>query len=300
MYSTDHEVQHAQHNDPSATFSLGQEPYQGAHDTAVDAAASEMDWEPSYATHTHKFEPRNRQPEQPPQSCIANENQYNPFRHRVPAAVVTPAQRARNPPNKPALRGPSQATKETFFRNIMQQGQHAMHTGNEAREIQVEPQKFFFQAPDADMGDALAESLTSTTFFSMSKDAGSADPGPSTGGLDSLYNHRWHLLLTLMYIVALLLNQRMQEHWDGLSGFPMTVLGLCIMHAVFLIWSTRDGHISCRDQRLIIGLGEMLLSLYMSYHCIWVHVGERSTFILLRASMFGIVALFEGWLALHT
>lgn len=99
-----------------------------------------------------------------------------PFWYKVPAAPITPAQRLRNPPNKPKFTPPSQDIKENFFQTASRgrQGEisSSLNDGIRKHDMILQQPKFFPPTARSEVGNSLSDLLDS---FSL-------DPPPPESG----------------------------------------------------------------------------------------------------------------------
>lgn len=131
----------------------------------------EMEWTPTETQSQHRaFNPQGstqRTTESFGRAPLVD--QPSPFWYKVPPAPVTPAQRLRNPPNRPALRVSSQEVKENFFNRVTQRAPVSDMAGRQSplsreetskHEIEFARQKFFPPPAPSEAGNTLADLLT--------------------------------------------------------------------------------------------------------------------------------------------
>lgn len=131
----------------------------------------EMEWTPTKAQSQHRAfnPPKSIQRTTESFGGAPLVDQPSPFWYKVPPAPVTPAQRLRNPPNRPALRVSSQEVKENFFNRVTQRAPISDMTGRQSplsreerpqRDIEFAQQKFFPPPVPSEAGNTLADLLT--------------------------------------------------------------------------------------------------------------------------------------------
>jgi hypothetical protein len=91
--------------------------FMSSNDAMTQSNEDEMDWTPSQSTY-RAFQPSPPSTRDSQTFGQAPANKDSVFWAKVPAAPTTPAQRLRNPLNKPRLANHSQEKKENFFANM--------------------------------------------------------------------------------------------------------------------------------------------------------------------------------------
>lgn len=123
--------------------------------------ADEMDWSPSQPQH-RAFQPSS--PKRPTTRSSFGESptQTNggAFWYKVPPAPTSPAQRHRNPPNKPVLRKNMASSSDVFFSSAMRNNAAggAAASKDESADVTFK-QPSFFAKPDNDEASSLADLL---------------------------------------------------------------------------------------------------------------------------------------------
>jgi hypothetical protein len=192
----------------------------------------EMEWTPTETPSQHRAfnSPQSLQRTSESFGQAPTIDQPSPFWYKVPPAPVTPAQKLRNPPNRPALRVASQEVKENFFNRVTQRLPVSDTAGRDSPPIRREDkqhavefaqQKFFPPPAPNEAGNTLADLLTG---FSL---GGSENESPAK----QIQQRPWkgHILQSLTMVLGLSLWNHAVYHPSEYSQNAMLlVMTACV------------------------------------------------------------------------